>query len=364
MTPHPVTKMLNLPQAPESICVLRLSALGDVCNAVPAVRALQQRWPDCRITWIIGKAEHQLLKGLEAVEFVVYDKKSGIGGILALRRQLKGRRFDVLLHMQAALRASLVSLAVRADIRLGFDRARARDNQHWFTSHQLPPRPRGHVLEGFLDFAEMLGAERQPLRWQVPIPAADRQQVEEWLQGEPCMLISPCSSQRARNFRNWSAEGYARLVDYVRQQYGLRAVLTGGNSELERDYGAEICRLARQTPLDLIGKTSLKQLLALVDRARLVVAPDSGPMHMATATGTPALGLYASSNPDRTGPYLSRQWVVNRYPDQVQQHLGKTVAEISWGRRVRDPEVMLSITEEEVLAMLDRLMAAQQVAEQ
>ena len=115
-----VNSDLPLTQAPRSICSLRLSALGDVCNAVPAVRALQRQWPDCRITWIIGKVEHGLLEGLEGVELIPYDKRTGLKGVLALRRQLKQRRFDLLLHMQAALRASLLSLAVKADIRLGY----------------------------------------------------------------------------------------------------------------------------------------------------------------------------------------------------------------------------------------------------
>ncbi len=299
-----------------------------------------------------------MLAGLQGVEFIVYDKQTGLGGLLKLRQALAGRRFDVLLHMQAALRASLVSLAISADIRLGFDTERARDKQHWFSNCRLAPHSRAHVLESFLDFVQALGADPEPLEWRIPISEEVRQQVAQLAPRPPYLLISPCSSQRARNFRNWSAAGYARLIDHGYQQYGLHCVLTGGNSTLEQQYGEQICALAKQPPVNLIGATSLKQLLALVEGAQLVVAPDSGPMHMATATGTPALGLYASSNPDRTGPYLSRQWVVNRYPDQLRQHLGLTPDEARWGQRVRDPEVMLSITEAEVLAMLDRIMMA------
>lgn len=324
---------------------------------MPAVRALQRQWPDCRITWIIGKLEAQLLAGLEGVEFIVYDKRSGLKGILALRKQLKNQRFDVLLHMQAALRASLVSLAVKADIRLGFDSDRAKDRQSLFTNQQIQPHPRTHVLEGFLDFAAALGADTSTLRWDIPIPEDVRQQVADLKPAGPYLLISPCSSQRVRNFRNWSVDGYLALVNYAWRRYGLYTVLTGGPTELERQYGDEICTRAAQPPLNLIGQTSLKQLLALVEKATAVVAPDSGPMHMATATGTPALGLYASSNPDRTGPYLSRQWVINRYPEQVKKHFAAEVADIAWGRRVRAPDVMDSIHTQDVLAMLDAFMA-------
>ena len=310
--------------------------------------------------------------GLEGVELIVYDKKSGLKGMINLRRQLAGRKFDLLLHMQAALRASLVSLAIKADIRLGFDNARAKDHQYLFTNRKIAAHPKTHVLEGFMDFVEALGVNRpsmtgevqtgdrtsgDALTWDIPIPEENRAEALALAPNRPFMLISPCSSQRARNFRNWSPEGYAGLIDYAQERYGLYSVLSGGNTELERAYGQQIQELSKNSPVNLIGETSLKTLLALVEQAHLVVAPDSGPMHMATATGTPALGLYASSNPDRTGPYLSRQWVVNRYPDQVQKHLGVSVEDISWGKRVRDPEVMLSITVEEVFNMLDKLIA-------
>ncbi|MEH6649114.1 MAG: glycosyltransferase family 9 protein [Motiliproteus sp.] len=347
-----------LGRVPESICILRLSALGDVCNAVPAVRSLQRQWPDCRITWIVGKTEALLLDGLEGVELLVYDKKTGIKGIWALRRQLKQRRFDLLLHMQAALRASLVSLAVKADIRLGFDNERAKDNQTLFSNRQIGTNPRRHVLDGFLDFARACGVDpdSHALEWRMPIDQQDHAAIINLVGEAPYLVISPCSSQRVRNFRNWSVEGYAKVIDHAWQQYGLRTVLTGGNTELEQQYGQQLGQICQQPPINLIAKTSIKQLLALIDNARLVMGPDSGPMHMATATNTPALGLYASSNPDRTGPYLSRKWVVNAYPEQVRQAFNCDVDAVSWGKRVRQADVMDGISVEQVTTMLDQLL--------
>ncbi len=348
---------LPLAAPPRSICLLRLSALGDVCNLVPAVRELQKRWPDCHITWVIGKAEHALLAGLSGVEFIIYDKRSGWRGMLALRCQLRGRQFDLLLQMQAALRASLLSLAIPARVRLGFDRERAKDRQHWFTHQQIPPHPGAHVLEGFLDFARALGGEPgDELHWGMPIPESARETARAWIDGK-YLLISPCSSQRARNWRNWSVEGYAALIDHAFQRHGLKTILTGGNTALERDYAAQIQARCCVPVVDAIGKTDLKTLLALVAGATAVVAPDSGPVHMATATGVPAIGLYASSNPERTGPYLSRPWVVNTYPEEVRRVLGKSVEEVAWGQRVRDPEVMASIPLARVQERLDALMA-------
>src|SRR5512145_3202158 len=102
--------------SPDSICVLRLSALGDVCHALPVVRTLQDAWPQTRITWIIGALEHKLLGHVPGIEFVVFDKKSGRRGYGDLRTRFAGRRFDVLLHMQLALRASLVAARVPARV--------------------------------------------------------------------------------------------------------------------------------------------------------------------------------------------------------------------------------------------------------
>ncbi len=349
---------LPLAQPPKSICILRLSALGDVCNAVPAVRALQRQWPDAHITWIVGKLEQTLLDGMQGVELIPYDKRSGLRGIVKLRKQLRTRRFDVLLHMQAALRASFVSLAVRADLRVGFDRSRAKDYQHWFTRQQIPPHPCSHVLEGFMDMARALGVQDDSLHWDMPIPETALQDASQLVGQARYLLLSPCSSQRIRNFRNWSVDGYAAAVKHAYQAYGLRSVITGGNSIIERDYAQGIAARVPEAVTNLVGKTSIKTLLALVKGAEFVMGPDSGPMHMATATGVPALGLYAGSNPDRTGPYLSRQWVVNRYPDQVRKVFGCDVADISWGRRVREPDVMDSITVEDVITKIDAVMGA------
>jgi len=268
-----------LGRVPESICILRLSALGDVCNAVPAVRALQRQWPDCRITWVVGKTEQRLLEGLDGVELLGYDKKSGLKGIWQLRRQLKGQRFDLLLHMQAALRSSLVSLAIRAEVRLGFDNERAKDNQRWFTNRQIAANPRKHVLDGFMDFVRACGADANQLEWRMPIPDQDRAATRELVGTGDYLVISPCSSQRIRNFRNWSVEGYARVIDHAWSRYGVRTVLSGGNTDLEHQYGRQLDELCQHPPLNLIAKTSLKQLLALIEGARLVMGPDSGPMH-------------------------------------------------------------------------------------
>jgi heptosyltransferase I len=355
------TDALPLDAPPASICLLRLSAIGDVCHAVPVVRALQGYWPQARITWVIGALEARLVGDLPGVEFIIFDKAQGWRAYRDLRHRMMGRRYDVLLHMQVAIRASAASLLIPARIRLGFDRARAKDGQWLFTNAQIASRPREHVLESFLGFLDALGVPHPELRWDIPLPPGARAFAAAQLPGDvPVLAISPCSSARLHNYRNWSAERYAAVADHAAERHGMRVVLTGGPTALEREYAEAICAQASCAPLNLIGQTDLKQLLAVLDRATVLVSPDSGPAHMATAVGTPVIGLYATSNPGRTGPYLSRRWTVDRYAEALRADAGKDVEEVAWGRRVRDPRAMERITVADVMERLDVLLAEPQ----
>jgi heptosyltransferase I len=330
-----------------------LSAIGDTCHTVPVVRAIQKAWPDTRLTWIVGKTEHGLLQGLDGVEFVLFDKSRGRRAYLDVRRELSGRRFEILLHMHASMRANLVSLQVPAKTSLGFDRARGRDYQWLFCRNRLTATPRTHVMDGLFEFAAAVGIEREELRWEIPVADADREFAASQIDaGAPSLIVSPCTGQRFRNFRNWSMDRYAAIVDYAAEQHGAKIFLTGGPTDLERDYGRGIVELARADVVNLIGKTTLKQLLALLERSSVVLCPDSGPAHMATAVGTPVVGLYATSNRHRTGPYLSQDLVVDKYPEAVRQELGRSVEEIRWASRVRSPDAMSLIAVADVIPKL------------
>lgn len=344
--------------APESLCLFRLSALGDVTHMIPVVRTLQTHWPQTRLTWVIGKLEYQLVSQLDGVEFITFDKSQGRAAYRDLWRALRGRRFDMLLHMQAALRASVATLGIRAGVKIGFDKARARDAQWLFTNRKIAAHPRAHVLDGFFDFLEAAGLPERELRWDLPLEPQAAMFAAEVLGDKPALVINPCSSARANNYRNWRAERYAAVAEHAAEQLGLQVVLTGGPAAAEREMAAEIQSHTKLPLIDLAGQTSIPQMLAVLARARAIVAPDTGPAHMGTAVGTPVVGLYVTSNPDRTGPYLSREWTVNRYPDAVQQFLGKSVDEARWGQRVRVPEAVDLISVDDVCERLDACLAA------
>ena len=282
-----------------------------------------------------------LLGDIPDIEFIIFDKSDSKKATRRVRKTLASRHFDVALCLHASMRTNLFTRSIRSPLRLGYDFTRARDFQWLFTNRRIPPTQGQHVLDAMLEFSKAIGVARQELRWDIPLSAAHQEFAAQYRCGtNPLMVISPCSSQRARNFRNWSAENYAAAANHARNRFQCDIVLTGGNTALELEYGQTIEKLCGTGIRNLVGQTSLKQLMALIDAADVVLCPDSGPAHMATAAGTPVIGLYATSNPARTGPYLSQQLVVNAYPQACEEFLGKSVEQLRWGQRVRDPRAM------------------------
>lgn len=346
--------MLPFASPPASVCLLRLSAIGDTCHVVPLLRTLQRAWPETRFTWIIGRTEARLMSLIPEVEFITVDKRAGLAGLLALRGSLRGRHFDLLLHLQHALRASLVAATVPATVKLGFDRARAREAQWLFTNARIAPRSREHVLDGLLGFAEACGVRDLRREWNVPIPNEAMDYARQWIpDGTPTMVLSACSSHAARN---WLPERYAAIARHAIERHGMRVILTGGPTAREREMAAAIRAHCPQA-IDQVGRDTLPQLLALLARARVLLTPDSGPAHMATMVGTTVIGLYAATNPARSGPYFSQRWCIDAFARAAQRHRGKRVDELPWTTKIEVPGVMELIGTEEVCNRLDALLA-------
>jgi heptosyltransferase I len=339
---------------PKSLCILRISAVGDICHTLPVVRTIQSTWPQTRITWIIGKTEASLVGDIPGIEFVIFDKSLGWRAYRSIKQALKGRRFDALLHMQMSLRSSLINRLVNTDIRLGFDRARAKDMQWLVNNQQIPAHSRQHVMDSLFGFAEALGVTARNLTWDIPVSQQDKDPVDAFIpQDKPLLIISPCASM---SYRNWNARGYAAVADYAVDRYGMAVILSGGPSAIEQHMGDHIEHLMHHQPVNVIGKTTLKQLLYLLEQATALLSPDSGPAHMATAVRTPVIGLYACTNPDRAKPYFSTATTVDKYHDAVCKKYGKPASELPWGLRIRDAGTMDTITAGDVTEKLDGIM--------
>jgi heptosyltransferase I len=337
---------------PQSLCLLRLSALGDVTHVVPLVRTLQRHWPQARLHWVIDKGGFKLLEGLEGVTFHTYDKKTGLAGMRALRAELPAAGFDALLQMQVALRANLLSAFIRARRRIGYDRGRSKDLHGLVINERIPDRPGIHVLDAIGSFCEPLGLKQTDVTWDLPVPA----DAHAWARAQwpadamRTLVISPCSSHERRN---WYADRYAAVADHAAAQ-GWRIVVCGGRSELERRTADAIIGAMQAPALDLVGKDTLKQLPALLARADLVMTPDSGPMHIANAMGSAVLGLHAASNPLRSGPYSSVRYCVDRYDDAARRYKGRPASALKWGTKIEHDGVMALITVDDAIAAFER----------
>ncbi|WP_404369293.1 glycosyltransferase family 9 protein [Marinobacter sp.] len=338
-----------------SVCILRLSAIGDVTHVIPVVLSLQKQLPGIRITWVIGRLEAKLIGDLPGVEFIVFDKKAGRRGYAELRREIKGRRFDVLLHMQVALRANLAAALIPARTRVGYDKARSKDLHSLFINRRIAPAANQHVRDCLASFLEPLGLQPAPPQWHIPLSPADHEFAGQHLaQGRKNLVISPCASH---TLRNWPVSHYAGLADHAIRQHGMKVILTGSPAPFEIETCAAIQEAMSEQAHNICGKDTLKQLTALLTHADLVVAPDTGPAHIASAVGTDVLGLFAASNPYRSGPYNSLQWCVNRYPEALKKFTGKTVDEARWGTKAEFEGAMELVTLEEVTAKLDEWIA-------
>ena len=310
---------------PKSLCILRLSAVGDVCHALAVVQHIQRYWPQTKLTWIVGKTEMGLLSGIEGVELVPYDKKSGWKGVWNLWMFLKNNQFDALLNMQTAFRASIISLGIQAKYKIGFGKKRSREGQWLFVNRRVQDPETPHVLDGFMAFADYLGVPpAEMLSWQLAISDSDREYAKQFI--DPTrknLIISPCSSKVEKD---WLVERYA-----------------------------EVANIAHQHHVNASGKTSLKQLAALIHQANLVISPDSGPAHIATTQGTPVIGLYAYHNPLRTAPYHNLDNVVSVYEKNVQKEQGKPSSELPWATKLKGKNLMAEIQVEQVVAQMRAL---------
>ena len=338
-----------------SLCILRLSAIGDVCHAVAMVERIQRHAPDIQITWIIGKLEHQLVGDIEGVEFVIFDKQKGKQAYKDLSRSIKGRRFDVLFAMQVAFRANWAARKIKAKTKIGFDWERSKE-LHWLvTNKRVEAQKHPHVLDGFMAFADAIGIPKdQQVRWHIPIS----EEVMSWSRQathnlDKYAVICPAASNPDRN---WLPQRYAEVVDYLSSK-GISVILCGGPGPVDKELGEKIEQFSRRVAKNLIGQTSLKQLLAVLKGAELVVAPDTGPAHMATTVGTPVVGLYAHSNPLRTGPYNSLGYVVSTYDKHIKKQKGAEWQTLKWGTRAKGKNLMASINSKDVFHKIDNVLS-------
>ncbi|MDH5589162.1 MAG: glycosyltransferase family 9 protein [Gemmatimonadota bacterium] len=297
---------------PRDVCVVMLSAVGDAVHVLPVVTALKRAWPETRITWIVQPAAHSLVRHHPDVdEFIVFDRERGLRGwrgFQALAHRLRDRRFDLVLALQVYLKAGLITHLVSADRKLGFDLRRAGDLQWLFTTERIAAHPPQHVQDQYFEFLDHLGVSPEPVEWRLGLTEGERADQARFfgsLDGPACAVVLGTS----RPEKNWHTRGYVQVVEELARTHGLRPVLVGGPSPLERRMADEILAGTTVDVVDMLGD-GLRRLLWLLDGCVLTVSPDTGPLHISRAVGTPVVGLYGHTNPKRYGPYRAFQDLV------------------------------------------------------
>lgn len=303
MDPPPHWGPLRRP--PRSICIMMMSAIGDAVQVLPVVSALRRWAPDSRITWVIQPVPHRLVHNHPEVDdFVLFHRRRGLDaweGFAEVARTLADRRFDLLLALQVYFKAGILTHLAPARVKLGFDRKRARDMNWLFTTHRIPPHPYQHIQDQYLEFLRYLGVNPEPLDYQIPLTEEEQEAQTRFfaeLDRPACAVVVGTSKRE----KNWTPEGFARVLEEVEFTHKLHPVLVGGPSPVERELADRVIALTRAHPVDTLGN-DLRRLVYTIGGSALLISPDTGPLHIARALEVPVVGLYGYTNPKRSGPY-------------------------------------------------------------
>jgi heptosyltransferase I len=328
-----------LPPAPRVLIVM-MSAVGDAVHVLPVVTALKRHDPRAHVTWVLKPGPATLMRGHPDVdEILVFERRAALAALSDMRRRLAGRSFDLVLDLQVYFKASVVTALARAPVKLGFDRARARDLNWLATTHRIPPHAPQHVQDQYIEFLEHLGVAAEPIEWKLGPWPQERAWQRAWAAqfDRPLAALVVGTSEPAKD---WYAERWAELADALFFEHGLQPFLVGGRSASELETERQVRARARHPVVSTLGVT-LRELVGTLDASALVVSPDTGPLHMAVALDRPVITLAGYRNPKRTGPY-------HRFHDLIVDAFGRPGEDypVSAPRR---PGGMARITVEQVL---------------
>lgn len=287
------------------VCIVLLTGLGDVVNGLPLANALKDAGAGRHITWVAEPIPSEILQHHPAVDdVVVYRKKDGVRGILDLRTAMAGREFDLTLNLMTYAKSVWPTLLSGAPRRVGFGRDRARDFAWLASNRHLPAGPKRHTVDLFLEFAEYLGAPVPAVEWRIEFTEEERRAQERFFASvdRPVAIIPPASAMPPKD---WFADRWTEVVDALEHDYGYRVVLVGGRGERETAVARTILENTSGRPLSCVGEDAVRvrEMAWMIDGADLMVAPDTGPLHLARALEVPVIGLYGHTNPWRVGPY-------------------------------------------------------------
>ncbi|HEY4218830.1 MAG TPA: glycosyltransferase family 9 protein [Gemmatimonadaceae bacterium] len=303
------------------VCIVMMSAVGDAVHVLPVVNALKRHSPNVRITWVLQPGPATLVRGHRSVdEILLFDRSKGWSAFGEIRRELSAREFDLVINLQVYFKAGLVTSFTHAPIKLGFDRARARDFNWLFTTDRIPPHAVQHVQDQYFEFLTALGVPHEPVTWDLGPWPNERAWQQEFVSNfdRPIASIVVATSKPQKD---WLPERWAEVADALYHDFGLQPVLVGGTSPREMHAQQVIGERASYQPHSALG-SGLRNLVGILDASSLVLAPDTGPLHMSVALDRPTISLMGYTNPRRTGPYRRfHDLIVDAYGDPGEQYL-------------------------------------------
>ncbi len=286
----------------DRVCIVMMSAVGDAVHVLPVINAIKRHSPRSRITWVVQPGPNSLVRDHPSVdETIVFDRGAGLRAFRDIRSALDAREFDVVLNLQVYFKAGVVTAFTRSPVKLGFDKERARDLNTMFTTHTIPPHAPQHVQDQYFEFLSYLGVAHEPITWNLGPWENER----SWQRSFTARFDRPLASVvigTSKAAKDWSPEGWAQVCDALYDDYGLQPVLVGGGSDRERRAERVILEHSRNPHFSALG-SGLRNLVGILDASALVLAPDTGPLHMAVALDRPVISLMGFTNPKRSGPY-------------------------------------------------------------
>jgi heptosyltransferase I len=286
----------------DRIGIVMMSAVGDAVHVLPVINAIKRHSQGSHVSWILQPGPAQLVRGHRAIdEIILFERARGLSAFTDIRAKLATRPFDIVLALQTYFKAGVVTSFTRARVKLGFDRARARDASWIFTNRRIPRREPQHMQDQYFEFLHALGIPPEPVEWDLGPWEHERAWQREFLapMERPVAAIVIGTSKPEKD---WLPERWSEVADALHSDFGLQPVLVGGTSPREMEAQAVIMARARRAPLSALG-SGLRRLVAILDGSALVLSPDTGPLHMAVALNRPVISLIGYTNPKRTGPW-------------------------------------------------------------
>lgn len=288
----------------DRVCVVMMSAVGDAVHVLPVLTALKRHHPAMHVTWVLQPGPATLVRGHHCVdEIILFDRSKGMTGFMDIRRALADQRFDLVINLQVYFKAGIITSFTKSPVKLGFDRARARDANWLFTTHRIPPHAMQHVQDQYFEFVDWLGVPHEPVLWDLgPWNETERAWQREFMARFE-RPIAPIVVATSKPQKDWLPERWAQVSDALYHDFGLQPVLVGARSPREVHAERVILEQTKTKPYSALGQGGLRGLVGIIDASALVLSPDTGPLHMTVALDRPVVSLIGYSNPKRVGPY-------------------------------------------------------------